>query len=48
MEKRAWHAGISYAKVQVDNVVEELRKLNDYSIGIEMVNTGLEPFQKSK
>ncbi|MGL9726585.1 MAG: N-acetylmuramoyl-L-alanine amidase, partial [Wolbachia sp.] len=48
LEKRAWHAGISYAKVQVDNVVEELRKLNDYSIGIEIVNTGLEPFQKSK
>uniref|UniRef100_A0AAU7YPU0 N-acetylmuramoyl-L-alanine amidase n=1 Tax=Wolbachia endosymbiont of Oeneis ivallda TaxID=3171168 RepID=A0AAU7YPU0_9RICK len=48
LEKRAWHAGISYAKVQVDNVVEELRKLNDYSIGIEIVNTGLEPFPEEQ
>ncbi|WP_353287272.1 N-acetylmuramoyl-L-alanine amidase [Wolbachia endosymbiont (group B) of Gerris lacustris] len=48
LEKRAWHAGVSYAKVQVDNVVEELRKLNDYSIGIEIVNTGLEPFPEEQ
>ncbi|WP_214241683.1 N-acetylmuramoyl-L-alanine amidase [Wolbachia pipientis] len=48
LEKRAWHAGISYAKVQVDNVVEELQKLNDYSIGIEIVNTGLEPFPEEQ
>ncbi|MFV1010900.1 N-acetylmuramoyl-L-alanine amidase [Wolbachia endosymbiont of Nasonia vitripennis] len=48
LEKRAWHAGISYAKVQVDNVVEELRKLNDYSMGIEIVNTGLEPFPEEQ
>lgn len=48
LEKRAWHAGISYAKVQVDNVIEELRKLNDYSIGIEIVNTGLEPFPEEQ
>ncbi|QBB83294.1 MULTISPECIES: N-acetylmuramoyl-L-alanine amidase [Wolbachia] len=48
LEKRAWHASISYAKVQVDNVVEELRKLNDYSIGIEIVNTGLEPFPEEQ
>ncbi|WP_246209781.1 N-acetylmuramoyl-L-alanine amidase [Wolbachia endosymbiont of Atemnus politus] len=48
LEKRAWHAGISYAKVQVDNVVEELQKLNDYSIGVEIVNTGLEPFPEEQ
>lgn len=48
LEKRAWHARISYAKVQVDNVVEELQKLNDYSIGIEIVNTGLEPFPEEQ
>ncbi|MDM8335595.1 N-acetylmuramoyl-L-alanine amidase [Wolbachia pipientis] len=48
LEKRAWHAGISYAKVQTDNVVEELQKLNDYSIGIEIVNTGLEPFPEEQ
>lgn len=48
LEKRAWHAGVSYAKVQVDNVVKELRKLNDYSIGIEIVNTGLESFPEEQ
>ncbi len=48
LEKRAWHAGISYAKVQIDNVVKELQKLNDYSIGIEIVNTGLEPFPEEQ
>ncbi|QIT36446.1 N-acetylmuramoyl-L-alanine amidase [Wolbachia endosymbiont of Brugia pahangi] len=44
LEKRAWHAGISCARVQVDSVIKELQKLNDCSIGIEIVNTGLEPF----
>ncbi|WCR57565.1 N-acetylmuramoyl-L-alanine amidase [Wolbachia endosymbiont of Ctenocephalides felis wCfeJ] len=48
LEKRAWHAGISYAKVQIDDMVKELQKLNDYSIGIEIVNTGLEPFSEEQ
>ncbi|WP_343033084.1 hypothetical protein [Wolbachia endosymbiont of Atemnus politus] len=29
-------------------MVEELQKLNDYSIGIEIVNTGLEPFPEEQ
>jgi N-acetyl-anhydromuramyl-L-alanine amidase AmpD len=48
LEERAWHAGISYAKVQIDNVAKEIQKLNDYSIGIEIVNTGLEPFPEEQ
>ncbi|QOD38352.1 N-acetylmuramoyl-L-alanine amidase [Candidatus Wolbachia massiliensis] len=48
LEKRAWHAGISYAKVQIGNTVKELQRLNDYSIGIEIVNTGLEPFPEEQ
>ncbi|OCA06623.1 N-acetylmuramoyl-L-alanine amidase family protein [Wolbachia endosymbiont of Trichogramma pretiosum] len=48
LKKRAWHAGISYAKVQIDNVVEELRKLNYYSIGMEIINTGIEPFPEEQ
>lgn len=48
LEKRAWHAGISYAKVQIGNMAQELQKLNDYSIGIEIVNTGLEPFPEEQ
>ncbi|WP_244263390.1 N-acetylmuramoyl-L-alanine amidase [Wolbachia pipientis] len=48
LEKEAWHAGISYARVKVDSKLEELRKLNNYSVGIEIVNTGLEPFPEEQ
>ncbi|MBA8755363.1 N-acetylmuramoyl-L-alanine amidase [Wolbachia pipientis] len=48
LEKEAWHAGISYARVKVDGKLEELQKLNNYSVGIEIVNTGLEPFPEEQ
>lgn len=48
LEKEAWHAGISYARVNIDGKLEELQKLNNYSVGIEIVNTGLEPFSEEQ
>lgn len=39
-DKKAWHAGVSHWK-GVDN-------LNHYSIGIELVNTGYEPFDEKQ
>lgn len=44
LEKRAWHAGISYAKI----LDQELDGLNHYSVGIEIVNSGLEPFPEEQ
>lgn len=48
LEKGARHAGFSYAKVEINNKVEELQRLNNYSVGIEIVNTGLEPFPEKQ
>ncbi|WP_375603758.1 N-acetylmuramoyl-L-alanine amidase [Wolbachia endosymbiont of Anurida maritima] len=48
LEKEAWHAGISYARVKINSKLEELQKLNKYSVGIEIVNTGLEPFPEEQ
>ena len=48
LEKAARHAGFSYAKVQINNKVEELQKLNNYSVGMEIVNTGIEPFPEKQ
>ncbi|VVC31143.1 N-acetylmuramoyl-L-alanine amidase domain [Cinara cedri] len=44
LEKMAWHTGISYAKI----LDQELDGLNLYSVGIEIVNSGLEPFSEEQ
>ncbi|WP_341757021.1 MULTISPECIES: N-acetylmuramoyl-L-alanine amidase [unclassified Candidatus Tisiphia] len=48
LEKKAYHAGISYAKIKIGEQFEELTALNDYSIGIEIVNTGRELFPQQQ
>ncbi|WP_375333944.1 N-acetylmuramoyl-L-alanine amidase [Candidatus Tisiphia endosymbiont of Xenochironomus xenolabis] len=48
LEKRAYHAGISYAKIKMGERFEELTALNNYSIGIEIVNTGRELFSQQQ